>query len=131
MPLFESFDAVPMHAEVSNLLDITRTTLATLGAIYMTATARGLLKAAGLNPVAIAVAHAHGLWGSQVDAYEARLNDIAMVCGGPLRSIYSTDGKSSNAVWVLSEPKDAQGLRPGTLICAAWEYSRGLDEGGD
>lgn len=119
--LYESYGALALAQTFDGLQEITRTTLARLGAVYTTPAAQALLKQVGLSPVALAVVHAHGLW-CGVDAYEARLNDIALACGGPMRSIYPVEGKAD--VWLLTEPTDAQGLRPGSLFVAAWEYAR-------
>ena len=129
MPLYESYGASPLAETYGNLQDITRAALATLGVIYVTPSARQLLKDAGMAPLAMAVAHAHGIWGTGVDAYEAFLNDMALACGGYMRSVYRIEGKAD--VWLVSQPRDSEGLRPGSLICAAWEFSSGFEERGE
>jgi hypothetical protein len=121
--LYESYGALPLAQTFDGLQEITRTTLASLGAIYITPAAQALLKQAALSPVALAVVHAHGLW-CGVDAYETRLNDIALACGGPMRSIYPIEGKAG--VWLITEPTDAQGLRSGSLFLADWEYAQDI-----
>ncbi len=125
--MYESFEAIPLTQVYSDLRNITRATLATLGKVYLTPTALSLLKGAGLSPVALAVVHAHGLWYG-VDAYEVSLNDQAMDSGGSIRSAFAIDGKAD--VWLVTQPIDATGKRPSSLFMTAWEFVRGLEADG-
>lgn len=70
-----------------------------------------------MSPVALAVASAHGLWGNGVDRYEVQANDVAARSGGRTRSVHLLDEK--DAIWIVSEPFDPDGVRPFTLVLAA------------
>ncbi len=90
-----------------------------LGRVLATPGALEAIAASNQQPGVFVARHAAGDWGD-VDASDGRLNDLALLDGSRVFSVYHTaNGKK---LYVITEATDDAGLRAATTALLAEEY---------
>jgi hypothetical protein len=90
-----------------------------LGRVVATPGALEAIAASNQQPGEFVARHAAGDWGD-VDAGDGRLNDLALLDGSRLFSIYHT--ARGEKLYIITEATDDAGHRAATTILLADEY---------
>ncbi len=91
----------------------------TLGQTVATPAALKAIQEAGQTPDFFLDKHIQGDWG-EVDDYDKRANDAALVDGSRLLSAYRT--LKDVKLWVITEATDDEGQRASTCLLLPQEY---------
>ena len=90
-----------------------------LGRVVATPGCLQLLEEAGQTPSIFLKRHISGDWGDLDDA-DKRENEIALVAGGRIFSVYYT--KTKTKIWVITEAIGPDGQRASTCLLLPDEY---------
>lgn len=93
----------------SNVRDFPTPPRFALGQVVATRSAIALMLRAGISPLALLARHVKGDWGD-VDAHDAAQNELALLVGSRLMSVYpvqvgalNNDHPSTESLWVITE----------------------------